>query len=586
MPLTSDLGGKLGPRLASLMSQAVIATRQRLAPHEVNTSMALQERFFRLVASEAGMTVSHLTRQLANDPDAPPWLASTFRFMANASGQWAGMLNFAVYGSGLSQGLSGLLANAMAPMVQRAFSADPNAVISPPGAADFVARRIWGFGDGNAEAHRSAISTRRFQALVDASERLPEVGQLVDWRRRGLINPAKLASYMARIGYRGESINHTEAALPELIPVPDLASMVDRGEMSQAEAESRAHQWGYRAGDFRHLVNIVGVPPATELLLAGYRRGLISRERLARGIRQSPLRSEWIDFITQLQFDPMTTDEAVAAASQNFLSKSAARKIARMNGLRDEDFDTLLNTAGRPPGEEMLLELWNRGEATEAEVRQALLESPLKNKWVPLIMRTRRRIPPQEQVRQFVKAGVITPRAGIEKLMNLGYSRDDSEAFVKLAQADKTETDRELTKTEILSLYEFRAINRDRTESLLKDLGYDQGEANWLISIGELRRAKRQADAASAVVRSKFVAHKITDVEASSLLDQLGVPADMRDHAIELWRLEREANQAELTQAQVVRAWKRGVIDDSEATGRLLRLGYDQREAQILMASA
>jgi len=565
------------------MAQSVIATRTKLAPHEVSTTLQVQDKFFRIVAGEVGRTVSVLSRRIAADPDASPMIRQTFGFMANATGQWAALMNFAVYGSGLSQGIGGLLANELAPVVQKAFMLDPNAVHLPATLAALVARGYIPQHEGQASAKRSALSEGKFNQLIDLSFQTLGPPEAMELWRRGRIDSDRFRNLLRRAGYDVETIGDISHLKTSLIEVASLAEMVDRGELSFDAAAGRAAHWGFVREDFQRLVNIVGVPPATEDLLAGFRRGIISKERLARGIRQSPLRSEWIDFIEKLQFAPMTYPEAVDAASQNYLTKAQAKHICELNGLRGEDFEVLFNTAGRPPGIEEMLELWNRGEVTEAQVTQAMLESPLKNKWVEVIKRTRRKIIPQEQVRMLVKQGVITPRQGIERLMDNGYSRADAEAFVRLAQADKTETDKDLTKAEILSLYEFRALSRAKTSELLQKLGYDAGEANFLLEIGELRRQKRETDAATSVIRSKYVAHKISAGEASGQLDQLRIPADMRDHVLDIWTLEREANVVTLTTAQIVRAWKKGAIDEANAMQRLIQHGLQADDAKLLL---
>lgn len=578
---SSNLGARLGPRLADIMSRAFVQTQVQMTPHKVKGGMALQDTFFRLVASEVNDTVGHLSRSLADDPDVTPWLKQTFNFLGRGTGQWAALLNFGVYGSGLASGISGLISNEMAPLVEKRFAANPNAVHSPSTLAQLVGSHIIPLQKGYDEAHKSALDQTRFKQLVDATETLPDYGSLIEMFRRGSITRSLFESVLRKGRVREEFITR----IPSLAAVPlstdELANMVDRGVMTPELAESRARQVGTDVDDFRKLTELVGVPPATELLLMARRRGIISEARLAKGIRQSPLRSEWIDVLTQLQFDPISTLQAADLVNQNLLPRARGRSIAEDNGTKSDDFDLLVEGAGRPPGIQDVLDLWNRGEVTESEVRQALLESTLKNKWVDLLMKTRRRIPPQDTVRMLINRGVLTPAQGVKRFMAVGFSADDAASLAELAQKDKTEEDRNLTKAEIISLYEFRLVNKSQAEGMLDDLGFDAQEQGFLLALADFRKSKRETDAAASVVRSKYVAHKITDSECSSLLDSLHIPADARDHLMQLWGLERDSNQHELTPAEVVNAHAAGLYDRAECHRRLEEQGYSSGDAEI-----
>lgn len=581
MPPSELLGARLGPRLADMMAKAVVSANQQLTPHKVKTSMQFQESFFKLIASEAAFTVSGLTNEIAEHPDIPPWLADTLNFMGKGTGQFAAILNGVAYGTGMGQGFGAIMANLLAPYVQNSLQAHPNSLLPPELAARLVAIREWPHSTGARDAARQGINEGRFQALVDASEQLPDTGSLLEMYRRGSVNKSTVLGVLRKMGIRESFLDDLAGLHQVLLSAEELANLVDRGEMTQNEAESRAQQVGIEPHDFRKLVTLVGVPPATELMLAGRRRGLLTSAELARGIRQSPLRSEWIPFLEKLQFDPLSQFQAADLVSQNLLSLGKGREIANDNGVKSDDFDLMVQVAGRPPGVELMLELWNRGEVTEAEVKQALLESPVKNKWVPLIMKTRRRIPPQEQVRMMIKNGVITAAEGVKKFLALGYSSEDARAFAELAQTDKTETDRNLTKAEVMNLYEFRLQSADQAKSLLSDLGYDEHEIALLLALCDFRKSKRELDAAASVIRSKYVAHKISDNECSSLLDSLHVPADARDHLMNLWGLERDANQRELTPAEVLTAAGGGLITRDDARTRLLQMGYSAVDTEI-----
>lgn len=544
----------------------------------------LQDTFFRLVASEVNGTVGHLSRSLADDTDITPWLKQTFDFLGRGTGQWAALLNFGVYGSGLSAGIGGMIANEMAPVIQKRYAANPNAVHPPGTLAQMVGSHIIPLEKGMNEAHKSALDQTRFKELVSISETLPDLGTLSEMFRRGSITRPLYESVLRKGRFREEFITRLPSLAQTPLSAPDLASMVDRGTITKEYAESRAQQVGYAADDFRRMVDIVGVPPATELLLLAYRRGLIDKARLERGIRQSPLKSEWTDVLTQLQYDPLSTLQAADAVSQNLMSRETGRSVAHDNGTKSADFDMLVEVAGRPPGIDTVLELWNRGEVTEAEVRQALLESPVKNKWVPLIMKTRRRVPPQDTVRMMVKNGVLTAAEGVRRFMAVGFNADDSAALADLAQKDKTETDRNLTKAEIVSLYEFRLVPEPAARKMLDDMGYDHSEQGFILALADFRKSKREMDAAASVVRSKYVAHKLSDGECSGLLDSLHIPADARDHLMVLWGLERDANQRELTPAQIIKAHMNNFIDRGQCQKRLEEQGYAPGDADLLIS--
>lgn len=581
---SGQLGAKLAPRLADMISRAVVDVQSRMIPQQVKGSMQLQESFFRLVGSETKRTVGQLSRELAATPGIEPWLADTLGFMGNETGQWSALLNFAAYGSGLSGGLTGIITNEIAPLVEKRYAAQPNAVHSPQTLAALVATRKLTLEQGEKEAKKSALDTTRFEQLVYLGETIPDFGVMMEMRRRGLVSATEVSGMLRKQGYREQFIPLLAVLQRVKMSAPDLANLVDRGEVTEAQAVAEAEYVGVNDVDFKRMVSLVGVPPALELLLSAYRRGIIDKPRLDRGIRQSPLRSEWIDVISQLQYDPISTLQAADLASQNLITRDEGHSIAHVNGTKAADFDLLVEGAGRPPGIQEMLELWNRGEVTEAEVKQALLESPLKNKWVPVIMQTRRRIPPQDTVRMMVNKGVLTPAQGVKRFMAVGFDADDAAALADLAQKDKTQGDRDLTKAEVMSLYEYRLISETQARGMLDTLGYDGNEQGLLLSLSDFRRGKRELDAAASVVRAKYVAHKISDGECSAILDGLHVPADARDHLMRIWGLERDANQRDLTPAQVIAAVKDGFIARAEGMARLAAQGYDPGDANLLIS--
>ena len=64
--------------------------------------------------------------------------------------------------------------------------------------------------------------------------------------------------------------------------------------------------------------------------------------------------------------------------------------------------------AGASPSVQETLELWNRGLIDEATVDKIVLESPIKNEYVPVLKLMRHRFPALEQTTTLMRRGIMT----------------------------------------------------------------------------------------------------------------------------------------------------------------------------------
>lgn len=585
MPRTEQLGAKLGPRVATLMGRAAADTYRHTMDTRARVGVLAATGFFRTISAEIRTTVASYTRELSTDEDAPEWLRRTLAFMADGRGEWQAILNVASFGSGLA-GLGGLISNEISPLVQKRLSAQPNAVLSPASLATLVARRLAPLTHGQREANKSAISDSRFGQLVDAAQVEPDASMLWTMEDRGVITRERMRTGLRRLGYREEWVDRVAALARNLLSPEIAASMVIRGVISQAQGARVARDNGLTDTDFERLVRVTGNPPGTMDLLAAFRRGLIDRARLHRGIRQGDLRNEWIDVIERLRFAPMTAEQAIAAAVQGHLSEASARRIAQLDGLLPEHFKPLLETAGNPPGVHEMLEMWNRGAMTRAQVIQGIRESRYKTKYIPQFLAMRHRVLPQDTIRLLLRRGLLTRREATDRLLDGGFSAADAAKLVAATSAEKTDRQRDLTVAQTEALYEEGAIDRDRATRNLQALGYDPQESELVLRLSDLQRSRRGRERVLTRIQTRFVNHRITDAEAQVAMDRAGVPAAQRDALLAAWDIERDANVRVLTPAQLAAAHKRGLLSPDELFGELRALGYDERDASILVTLA
>lgn len=585
-PPHQRLGGKIGPRIARLTADAMTHHLRQSAG--VRSRIAAQGgvQFFKTITSEVHATASPIAKAIAEHPDTPEHLRPLLRFMAEGEGEWQALLSYAAYGSGLATPITAAIANWLAPVQQDLIRQAPHGLLPAALAASLAARGIISTDEGFHEASGQGIAQQRYLDMVDGAIAYPDAAQLLDSLNRGHASVDQVQVALQRAGFSDDWIARIVETRRQLLAPADLALMALRGIIPEAEGAQRAGQVGVSGGDFALLVGATGEPLGLEQLLEAYRRGFIDQARLERGIRQSRVRNEWIDVAEKLRFSPATASDALRGVVQGHLSDADGRKIAEDNGLRPADWDWLVQTEGNPIAPGQALELLNRGEMTEAQVRQAIRESRIKNKYTGDVVKLARRLIPERTVVSALGHGAISHDAAITTLRDHGFNAADAEVLVKLGAAQHSAKERELTKGEVLSLHTALAISDTEASGHLKALGYPPATITLLLRLSDLQRARAERDQAIDAVRSHYLARHIDAGEASGELDGIGVPHAQRDRLLRLWAIELRGARRTLTEAQVVHAHTAGLLTDDQAHQRLLGMGYSAGDADLLLAKA
>lgn len=575
-------GAKLGHAAADIVARHMLDTKRRYAPEIVRIGMSLQHEFFSLTGEEHKRTTGGLWRLIAAQPSATGWVKDTAQFLGHGHGQWQTMLAGTATGAALSGGIGALITNELAPAIQEAIAVSPHGLLAPADLANAAARGVMSFDDALDGALRQGISRTDFRALVRMSAQWPNLGQIQDMLNRGMIGLPAAKSFLDLVGMDPDSIDNLLNLRANLLTPDQLAGLVTFGVLDQDQAATMAERSGTTTDDFALLVAGNGEPPSSEELLFAYRRKIIDKARLLRGITQGPIRNEWFDVIESLGQVPMSTADAIESTVQGNLSEAQAREIAAQNGLMPDQFDPLLATAGSPPGEQFMLKMLNRGLATEADVIGALRASRLKNKYVPLLLASARELLTTVEVKSAVQHGVITAAEALPMITAHGFDDADARIILASVSATKTATVRQLSESQILALYTDRAITADQAGEWLSAAGWTGTEISLLLAEGDLHRMRTFVNAAIAAVRSAYVARRIDEGQADLDMDTLGIPGDQKTDLIALWDLERAANVKELSLAQLGAALKKGILDAGTFAARVEGLGYTPGDTQIL----
>lgn len=583
MGMNTRLGGTIGGRVAGLVAEATVATRQKTAGITHNTFMSVQDSFFRLVGSEIRDTLGPLFTQIADDEDAPEWARRTFNFLGRGHGQWQAFLAQNLGGQALSVGLGSLLNNELTRTVGSIISSHPNSWLGVSEVVQVIARNIPINRDVTRDARAAGVRPEDLALMVELAQNEMSAGDVITALNKGTITESGALVRLKRSGFTDRAAEDIiKLRRMELSP-QEAATLENFGVIDRGTGRGIAAHHGMAQTDYDRLALGGGQAPGLEALLAMFRRGIINETTLHKGMLQSPVRIEWFDEIKALRFENPDSGSVLAAATQNLLDKGTAKRLTTENGIDPRHFDWLLESNGRPLSPTEAGELLNRRIMSKEQVRQMFLESNIKNKYVELIFRLAERLPPMELTVRMVREGAMSRADGIRNMQDQGFSAKHATQLIDLGIRESLSETRALSATTLQELYEGRIINRATALQGLKDHGYSAEAADWILSIRDLRRERRILDGAISRVRTRYVAGKINQREAENALDALQVPTNARDDFLDTWQIERDVSRPLLTTSQVQQAVKKSLLTQEEGFNRLLEVGYDPGDAEILI---
>lgn len=579
-------GAKLGVRIATVVSNAMVATHQKLLHTKHKLAMVVFSDISDVISEEVHETLGPILRHLHDETPDDAKSKGLVKFMATQHGQFQALAGTAAGATGLFSSIAQIVNNELSPSVRGALSSNPHLLPDPGTIAELAARGLTQQNDAMQSIAEQGINTGWGNALIELNRQYPDSGTMIELLRRGKLGRDTFIEWSLRNGIPGTVADTLLALVPVPLSPADAALALLRGNMSQAAAVAAAADWGVTAEDFNIMVGNTGEPLGLEQLLEAKRRGFIDTERLVKGILQSRTRNEWVDVAEKLAFAPMSTADAVEAVVQNQMDAAQGEAIASQNGLEPDTFGTLVNTAGSPLSRTEMEQLYNRGLVTKDQVEQASRESRLKNKYNELAFDLHTRLIEPRELGDAVIYGSITHAQAVAKAMESGFSKEDAEVIVSGAVNRKLETQRMAVVRAVETMYENNAVSQETATGIVSKMGFEASEAAFIFQAAEFKRQEKLVAAGMAAVRGKYIAHHIDKNAASALLDAIGIPHQQRDSVLQIWQIEHDANVRTLTPAQVVKGVQGQALTEQDGLDRLMAMGFNKLDAELLISGA
>lgn len=372
------------------------------------------------------------------------------------------------------------------------------------------------------------------------------------------------------------------------LSVSQVATALLKGVKVPGGADHEASLTGVNGDRLATLVELSGnaIGPGQALVLLN--QNLISVDQFNEVLRYSDMNPKFYDMALDLRYAPLSAGEIVTAVLKSHIDHESGRALFGFAGMNPNQFDIAVASAGRPPGVEQVIQLWNHGLATEAEVDQVVAQSDINPAFTDLVKQTRIYFVPPRSVVPMLRAGAITDAEADQKLAEHGVQPADRAAFIAEAHhsSASAQTIKEATASQIQRAYEEELITQADARARLAALRYSSTAIDLLIELADNTRIDRERNLAVSAMRSKYVAHGIDRPTVQANLATIGLPPAAVTQLLTLWALERDANVHKLTPAGIMKAYRMELVTPADVKARFTALGIPDADFVVHIADA
>jgi hypothetical protein len=234
------------------------------------------------------------------------------------------------------------------------------------------------------------------------------------------------------------------------------------------------------------------------------------------------------------------------------------------------------------------------GIIKEEDVMNKLKDLGVPEDLATLAIESMYNVPSDSVIIKLYKGGKIERETALRLLRMNGYKREWAEWILEASTEERVEKDKDLSKSEVMRLRRYGIIDDNTFITFMKALGYDETEANYLLSLTKATIPTQEPPKPKTLTKDNiiraFELGVIREDEARNMLKALKYDDTSINVLIELAKArvkkEPEELKRDLTKADVLKALRLGIIDRNEADAYLTALGYDERERAILLQFA
>lgn len=182
-------------------------------------------------------------------------------------------------------------------------------------------------------------------------------------------------------------------------------------------------------------------------------------------------------------------------------------------------------------------------------------------------------------VRRMHKSGVIDDEELIRAYQDAGYDREKSEKMSEFTKVYNQETEKELTRAQILRGYTDMGFTAEETVGLLISIGYNKDLSEYYVALEDSKELQSDIDEEIKLIAERFQGNLIEESNTRKALLNLGIAADRTEKYIHKWKTYKMLDIRLPSKTDLLKMYKAKVITKDRYYQELRKLGYSAEYA-------
>jgi len=325
-------------------------------------------------------------------------------------------------------------------------------------------------------------------------------------------------------------------------------------------------------------------------LLNAYWRGIVSEATVDNQLKQRGYSGQYIGIWKQLSERIPSPGDLISIAVREGFDDAVASKFgydeafpseaaeaAEKGGLPTEWFRRLWRAHWRLPSLTQGFDMYHRGIMSKDELELLMRAADIPSFWRNKLIQLSYNVITRVDTRRMYAIGVLSEADLVARYVAQGYSPDDAAKLTEWTIAEYAESERELTKTDILRMYRENILNDEEAIAYLEALGYNAPTIGLLLAREQLAKEEDYEREVIKNVKAAFIAGIFNENDVRAELGKLDPPAGFVDDQISLYRLEKARRVVRPTSTQLRDMWLTEVITESQLDSELAGRGYNDQ---------